>query len=143
MRIKAIIALFALASSVAMAQKGVEDGSRYGHGQDSIDCLNNISLYTESFKTKNYADAYVHWKKVFTDAPFARMDTYTNGAKILKGLIAATKVVDERKAYAEELMAVYDQQLQHLDKLNTLLKTPLKDFKVKDGKITVEDDVEE
>lgn len=131
MRIKAIIALFALTSSVAMAQKGVEDGSRYGHGQDSIDCLNNISLYTESFKTKNYADAYVHWKKVFTDAPFARMDTYTNGAKILKGLIAATKVVDERKAFAEELMTVYDQQLQHLDKLNTLLRTPLLDFKVK------------
>ena len=51
MRIKAIIALFALTSTVAMAQKGVEDGSRFGHGQDSIDCLNNLSLYGEYVKT--------------------------------------------------------------------------------------------
>ena len=57
MRIKALIALFALTASAAMAQKGVEDGSRFGHGQDSIDCLNNISLYSENLKTKNYADA--------------------------------------------------------------------------------------
>ena len=134
MRVKAIIALFALTSSVAMAQKGVEDGSRFGHGQDSIDCLNNISLYTEAVKVKNYADAYPFWKKVFTDAPFARMDTYTNGAIILKNFIAGTKDMEERKKYAEELMAVYDQQLQHLDKLNLLLKNPVKDFKVKGNK---------
>lgn len=134
MKIKALIALFALTSSVAMAQKGVEDGSRFGHGQDSIDCLNNISLYQEYLKTKNYTDAYTYWQKVFTDAPFARMDTYTNGAKILKSLIAGTKDMTERQKYAEELMAVYDQQLLHLDKLNMLIRTPLKDFKVKGTK---------
>lgn len=134
MRLKAIIAFFALTSSVAMAQKGVEDGSRFGHGQDSIDCLSNISLYTEAVKVKNYADAYPFWKKVFTDAPFARMDTYTNGATILKNFIAGTKDMEERKKYAEELMAVYDQQIQHLDKLNLLLKNPVKEFKVKGNK---------
>lgn len=134
MRLKAIIAFFALTSSVAMAQKGVEDGSRFGHGQDSIDCLSNISLYTEAVKVKNYADAYPFWKKVFTDAPFARMDTYTNGATILKNFIAGTKDMEERKKYAEELMVVYDQQIQHLDKLNLLLKNPVKDFKVKGNK---------
>ncbi len=36
------------------AQKGVEDGSRYGHGQDSINTLRNISIYGEFVKTKNY-----------------------------------------------------------------------------------------
>lgn len=134
MKIKALIALFALTSSVAMAQKGVEDGSRFGHGQDSIDCLNNISLYQEYLKTKNYTDAYTYWQKVFTDAPFAQMGTYTNGARILKSLIAGTKDMEARKKYANELMAVYDQQLQHLDKLNLLIRTPLKDFKVKGSK---------
>lgn len=134
MRIKALIAFFALTSSVAMAQKGVEDGSRFGHGQDSINCLNNISLYQEYLKTKNYTDAYTYWQKVFTEAPFAQMGTYTNGAKILKSLIAGTKDMTERKKYADELMAVYDQQLLHLDKLNLLIRTPLKDFKVKGTK---------
>ena len=134
MRIKALIALFALTASAAMAQKGVEDGSRFGHGQDSIDCLNNISLYSENLKTKNYADAYTYWKKVFADAPVSRHSLYTDGVTILKNLIAGTKVLDERRAYADTLMLVYDQQLQYLDKLNLLRKTPWTEYYVKGEK---------
>ena len=134
MRLKALIALFALTASAAMAQKGVEDGSRFGHGQDSIDCLNNISLYSENLKTKNYADAYTYWQKVFTDAPVSRHSLYTDGVTILKSLIAGTKVLEERKAYADELMKVYDQQLQYLDKLNMLRKTPWTEYYVKGEK---------
>lgn len=124
MRFKAFIALFALTASVAMAQKGVEDGSRFGHGQDSIDCLNNISLYSENLKTANYTDAYTYWKKVFADAPVSRHSLYTDGVTIMKHLIAGTKILGERKAYADTLMMIYDQQLQYLDKLNLLRKTP-------------------
>ena len=134
MRIKALIALFALTASAAMAQKGVEDGSRFGHGQDSIDCLNNISLYSENLKTKNFPDAYTYWKKVFADAPVSRHSLYTDGVTILKNLIASTKVLDERRAYADTLMLVYDQQLQYLDKLNLLRKTPWTDYYVKGEK---------
>lgn len=134
MRIKALIALFALTATATMAQKGVEDGSRFGHGQDSIDCLNNISLYSENLKTKNYADAYTYWKKVFADAPVSRHSLYTDGVTILKNLIAGTKVLDERKAYADTLMLVYDQQLQYLDKLNLLRKTPWTEYYVKGEK---------
>ena len=134
MRLKTFIAFFALASSAVMAQKGVEDGSRFGHGQDSIDCLNNISLYSENLKTKNYADAYTYWQKVFTDAPVSRHSLYTDGVTILKSLIAGTKVLEERKAYADEMMKVYDQQLQYLDKLNQLRKTPWTEYYVKGEK---------
>ena len=134
MRLKALIALFALTATASMAQKGVEDGSRFGHGQDSIDCLNNISLYSENLKTKNYTDAYTYWKKVFADAPVSRHSLYTDGVTILKNLIAGTKVLDERKAYADEMMQVYDQQLQYLDKLNLLRKTPWTDYYVKGEK---------
>ena len=134
MRIKAFIALFALTASVAVAQKGVEDGSRFGHGQDSIDCLNNISLYNEYVKTKNYTDAYTYWKKVFSDAPVAQHSIYTNGAVILKNLIAGTKDMNLRKGYADTLMLVYDQQLQYLDKLNLLRKTPWTEYYVKGEK---------
>ena len=134
MRIKALIALVAFTSSVAMAQKGVEDGSRFGHGQDSIDCLNNLSLYSSYLKTKSYSDAYTYWKKVFADAPVSQHGIYTNGVVILKNLIAASKDVAERKVYAEEMMAVYDQQLQYLEQLNQLRKSPWTDFYVKGEK---------
>lgn len=134
MRLKALIALFAFTASAAMAQKGVEDGSRFGHGQDSIDCLNNISLYSENLKTKNFADAYTYWQKVFADAPVSRHSLYTDGVTILKNLIAGTKDLELRKSYADEMMKVYDQQLQYLDKLNLLRKTPWTDYYVKGEK---------
>ena len=47
MKIKTL--LLAIATMVALpsfAVKGVEDGSKFGTGEDSIRCLENLSLYT-------------------------------------------------------------------------------------------------
>ena len=122
---KMLTALFALSLSATavFAQKGVEDGSRFGHGQDSLNCLKNISVYTEYVKTNNFKDAYPSWKAVFDEAPWAQVATYTNGAKILRALIAAEKDGAKQKEYFELLMKVHDQRIQYLDKLNTLSKT--------------------
>ena len=122
---KMVTALFALSLSATavFAQKGVEDGSRYGHGQDSINCLQNISIYTEYVKTNNFQDAYTPWKAVFDETPWAQVGTYTNGAKILRALIAAEKDGAKQKEYFNLLMKVHDQRIQYLDKLNTLSRT--------------------
>lgn len=126
MKMKMITALFALAlgTTAAFAQKGVEDGSRFGHGQDSLNCLKNISIYTEYVKTNNFQDAYQPWKAVFDEAPIAQIGTYTNGAKILRGLIAAEKDGAKQKQYFAELLKVHDQRIQYLDQLNKLTKKP-------------------
>ena len=117
--------LFALSLSATavFAQKGVEDGSRFGHGQDSLNCLKNISVYTEYVKTNNFKDAYPSWKAVFDEAPWAQIATYTNGAKILRALIATEKDGAKQKEYFNLLMKVHDQRIQYLDQLNTLSKT--------------------
>ena len=122
---KMLTALFALSlgATAVFAQKGVEDGSRFGHGQDSLNCLKNISVYTEYVKTNNFKDAYPSWKAVFDEAPWAQIATYTNGAKILRGLIVAEKDGAKQKEYFDLLMKVHDQRIQYLDKLNTLSKT--------------------
>ena len=112
-----------LGTTAVLAQKGVEDGSRFGHGEDSIRCLQNISVYTEYVKTNNFKDAYTPWKAVFTEAPTAQVGTYTNGVKILRALIASAKDATEQGNYFSELMAVYDQRLKYLDQLNNLVKT--------------------
>ena len=39
------------------SQKGVDDGSVFGKGEDSIRCLMNLSLYYEFYKHNNYRDA--------------------------------------------------------------------------------------
>ena len=118
--------LFALSLSATavFAQKGVEDGSRFGHGQDSLNCLKNISVYTEYVKTNNFKDAITPWKAVFDEAPLAQVGTYTNGAKILRALIATEKDGAKQKEYFNLLMKIHDQRIQYLDGLNRLVKTP-------------------
>ena len=119
--------LFALSLSATavFAQKGVEDGSRFGHGQDSLNCLKNISIYTEYVKTNNFKDAFNPWKAVFDEAPLAQVGTYTNGAKILRALIATEKDGAKQKEYFNLLMKVHDQRIQYLDGLNSLVKKPV------------------
>jgi tetratricopeptide (TPR) repeat protein len=126
MKMKMVTALVLLAGSTAtFAQTGASDGSRFGHGEDSTRCLSNISVYREYVKTGNYADAYTPWKQVFTEAPWAQVRIYTDGAKIVSSLLQAEKDVSKQKAYFDELMKVYDQRLQYLDNLNSIVKTPI------------------
>ena len=124
---KMVTLLFALSlgTTAAFAQKGVEDGSRFGHGQDSLNCLQNISIYTEYVKTNNFKDAYTPWKKVFDEAPIAQVGTYTNGAKILRWMIANEKNGAKQKEYFNELIKVHDQRIKYLDVLNGYVKRPV------------------
>ena len=124
MKMFTMLCVLSFGATASFAQKGVEDGSRFGHGEDSVRCLQNISIYSEYVKTDNFQDAYKPWKAVFTEAPVAQVSTYTNGAKILRALIAASKDGAQQKAYLDELMAVHDQRIKYLDQLNKLVKTP-------------------
>jgi tetratricopeptide (TPR) repeat protein len=82
--------------------------------------LQNISIYTEYVKTNNFKDAFPAWKTVFEEAPVSQISLYTNGAKILRALIAAEKDGAKQKEYFNLLMKVHDQRIQYLDKLNNL-----------------------
>lgn len=117
----AIITLALATVSSAFAQKGVEDGSRFGKGQDSIDALRKITVYQDFVKLENYKDAYESgWKDVFRDAPFASVNTYTNGVKILRWMYKNEQDAEKKAQYSKELMEVYEQRLKYLDKLNQL-----------------------
>ncbi|MBQ7361817.1 MAG: hypothetical protein IJW68_04925 [Bacteroidaceae bacterium] len=114
-----------LAGVCAFAQNGITNPHRFGQGEDSVKCVQAISLYSVNLKNKNYDVAYENWKTVFNNYPVARVDTYTNGEKLLKALIAATTDEAKKAAYVNELMALYDQQIKYIDKLQEITKTPL------------------
>ncbi len=107
MKMVTMLCALSLGTTAVFAQKGVEDGSRFGHGEDSLRCLQNISIYTEYVKTNNFKDAYTPWKAVFTEAPIAQVGTYVNGAKILRGLIASSKDAAQQKKYLYDWMGVH------------------------------------
>ena len=114
-----------LASVCAFAQNGVTTPYRFGQGEDSVKCIQAISLYSVNLKNKNYDVAYENWKTVYNNYPVARVDTYTNGEKLLKALIAASTDEAKKAGYVNELLALYDQQIKYIDKLQEITKTPL------------------
>ena len=129
-----MIALALIATMGVNAQKGVEDGSRYGHGEDSINVIRNISIYTEYYKTNNFKDAYDNgWKAVFDDAPLASVNTYNYGIKILRALYKDAKTAKDEELmakYSDELFQVYEQRLKYLDPLNAQSKNKATEYEV-------------
>lgn len=45
MKYAGLLVIWLLCSLSANAQKGIEDGSRFGHGEDSVRCIQHIALY--------------------------------------------------------------------------------------------------
>jgi tetratricopeptide (TPR) repeat protein len=96
----------------SLAQKGVEDGSRYGHGEDSIRCIKNYSLYREYVKQENFKDAYPYWKIVFAECPKVSKNLYIDGAKMMKSFIANEKNAERQLVLIDSLIVVYDQRME-------------------------------
>ena len=122
---KMIFALLVLVAASTSAQNGVTNDFRFGQGEDSVRCLEAISISSINVKNKAYDIAYPEWKVVFTEFPVARVDTYTNGIKILTELIKAESDPKKKEDYIKELMSVYDQQVKYIDKLQEITKTKL------------------
>ncbi len=101
-----------VAPTVAFAQKGVEDGSKYGHGEDSVTCIMNLVQYGDMVKQKNYKEAYEPWKIVFTQCPIAKgVGLYTDGLKIAKDLYV--KDAANKETYYDLILQIYDQRAKY------------------------------
>ena len=113
-----LLGLFTLTS---MAQKGVEDGSRYGHGEDSISCIKNLSLYREHVKHGNYPSALGPWRVVFAECPKSTKNIYIDGAKIFNDFIAKEKDPERKAVLMDSLRIVYDQRIKYYKQRGSVL----------------------
>ncbi|MBO7270546.1 MAG: hypothetical protein J6U81_04770 [Bacteroidales bacterium] len=100
-------------SFTAFAQKGVEDGSKYGHGEDSVRCIQNLSLYQTYAKQGDYATALEFWTIAYTECPAASINLYIEGAKIRTWQLKREKDLAKKMEYFNALMQVYDQRIQY------------------------------
>ena len=55
--------------------------------QDNQECLQNLSIFAENAKVKNYIAAYEPWAKVKNDCPSLNVAIYSYGERILKDRI--------------------------------------------------------
>lgn len=109
----ALAILIAVGSISAFGQKGVEDGSKYGKGKDSIRCVRNLSLYVEYYRQKNYTDALPYWRIVFAECPKAIFNLYIHGVKMHKLLAGKADNEEQQFAYLDTMMLIYDQRIKY------------------------------
>ena len=97
----------------AYAQKGVDNGTQFGSGEDSVRCITNISLFVPYAKAGNFKDAYDFWKIVYDECPAATKDIYLYGVRIMGWKVAQEKDPAKKKALIDDLMAVYDKRVKY------------------------------
>ena len=97
----------------AYAQKGVDNGTKFGSGEDSVRCITNISLFVPYAKAGNFKDAYDFWKIVYDECPASTKDVYQYGVKIMGWKISQEKDAAKKKALIDDLMAVYDKRVKY------------------------------
>lgn len=97
----------------AYAQKGVDNGTKFGSGEDSIRCITNISLFIPYAKAGSFADALGPWEVAYNECPAATKDIYLYGVRIKGWQIAQEKDAAKRAILLDELMAVYDKRVKY------------------------------
>ena len=80
----------------------------YVNGQSNEECLNNLSIFAESAKIKNYDVAYDTWLLVLNNCPKLNLAIYTYGERILKHKIKNSQG-DEKESFKKDLIALYDK----------------------------------
>lgn len=76
------------------------------------ECILNTSLFSESVKNKQYADALGPWKQVYENCPNYNKAIYNSGQKIIKWQISEAKTEEERTALKNQLMKLYDDRIK-------------------------------
>lgn len=106
------LALFGL-TALSHAQKGVEDGSRYGHGEDSIRCVRNLTLYREALKQRDYDRALPMWKIPFDECPRASKNIYLDGVRIYRRILDNAPDEISAQHALDTLMLIYDRRIEY------------------------------
>ena len=71
----------------------------------------NLSIYYEYYKSKNYKDAYESWSYIYENCPSAHKNIYIHGPKLLKYKYKKATTEEEKQMYLAKLVKVYDNRL--------------------------------
>jgi tetratricopeptide (TPR) repeat protein len=79
----------------------------------SEQCLVNISLFNESAKNKQYADALAPWNAVYKECPGANKVIYSRGREIVQWELSQAKDPATYQKVFDKLMGMYDNRVKY------------------------------
>ena len=77
------------------------------------ECVVNMSLFNESCKNKQFADAYEPWWQVYTTCPNANKVIYTKGADIVEWMYSNAKDEAEKERIRNLIMEMHDKRIKY------------------------------
>lgn len=133
-----LLALVVSVSLVAQDEQEAEEvGGKYGDTpEDSLKCIQSLSLYSEFYKQENYKDAMTGWRTALNTCPASSKNLYIRGAKMIEsfiddideqldqeGLDDAKKEELEAKmnAYVDTLLDLYDKRIENFGERGKVL----------------------
>lgn len=80
-------------------------------GEDSVKCAENLYIYYELAKAKNYNDAYDGWFHVYKNCPASSKNNFIFGPPIVETQIKKAETEEQKNEMIKLLMEVYDNRL--------------------------------
>ena len=121
---------FAAACSAAFAQNfensTVDERIGYSNdnNEDSIKIGRGfVSMFQQSIGNQNWTDAYINFKWLLQNAPYAGNGIYTQGPVMFYYLIQGEQDDAKKLQYFNELMNLFEARQKNLDALNSFAKT--------------------
>src|SRR5690606_14176367 len=91
------------------------------YGEDSVKCVQNLSLYRDYYKQKMYDDAYKFWRIAYTICPAASEQMYLDGGNLIEYKMKKAESDEAKKAYLDTLLEVYDKRIVYFGKEGYIL----------------------
>lgn len=76
------------------------------------ECIINVSLFVESAKNKQYADAYGPWYEVYTTCPNANKAIYSRGSAILEWKYNNATTEEEKNFFKKLVLEMHDKRIK-------------------------------
>jgi hypothetical protein len=81
--------------------------------EDSLDCLQKLSVASLALEKEMYAHAIEPWKSLFENCPDVSVRIYSDGVKLWEYYIENAEDESVRQAYVDTLLMVYDKRLKY------------------------------
>ena len=101
-----------LLSSNVSAQTGAESGTRFGIGQDSLNCVRALTLFDQDFRQRNFDAAIVNWRRLWRDCPLSSINLPLRGADMYRFYISRELNQDRRDALVDTLIMVWERGME-------------------------------
>ncbi|MCR5713861.1 MAG: hypothetical protein K6F98_02860 [Bacteroidales bacterium] len=107
-RISGLLVVLAFCCMSLHAEKGIVTKTRFGTGEDSIQCAVSLSLFNTFYRAQDYASTLVQYRKLAAECPYCSKNLFIRGIAIYKSFIEAETDQARRDAYIDTLMTAYD-----------------------------------